>query len=181
MRSRHAKLRSNHISKDSHGDIVKKYCEDLVSMIGIAEEYGVSRVSIWKVLRKNGVDTRKGIASNVETTCTWCGDVVVKKRSYYRSRLHHFCCRDHYYLWLNRSVSPFIKHRHSLRIARRIVEGYFSILSWHVVHHEDCDQMNNSLENLRVFESQADHIRYHRGFDVKPVWDGRVVFLKEAC
>lgn len=34
-----------------------------------------------------------------------------------------------------------------------------------VVHHIDGDKRNNSPENLRIFESQAEHARFHKDLD----------------
>jgi|GEM_PF-1856074 len=172
MKRRWMKRSSNRVSSSSHGDIVKLYSEDMVSMIEIASRYGVTRMAVWKILKKCGVDTSKA-AANVATKCEWCGEGFKLLRCYYRSRLHHFCKPEHYYKWLNRSITPYIKHRYSLKIARKIVEEHFFIEPGQVVHHENRDQTDNSLSNLRVFDSQGDHTRYHRGFDAKPVWDGR--------
>ena len=55
---------------------------------------------------------------------------------------------------------------------RKIVRRHFKLLPGHIVHHENCNEKDNRLENLRVFASIADHNRYHAGFPVEPLWDG---------
>lgn len=41
-----------------------------------------------------------------------------------------------------------------------------------VVHHKDENRLNNSLDNLMVFKTKADHSAYHKGCDI--VLDGDV-------
>ena len=42
-----------------------------------------------------------------------------------------------------------------------------------VVHHHDSDNRNNARQNLAVFLSQSDHMRYHHTGQPDPLWDGR--------
>lgn len=42
-----------------------------------------------------------------------------------------------------------------------------------VVHHVDGNDFNNDIRNLEIYATQGDHLRKHRGFDVKPVWSGK--------
>jgi hypothetical protein len=44
-----------------------------------------------------------------------------------------------------------------------------------VVHHINRNTLDNSLSNLMVFRNSGDHIRFHRGFDVEPLWDGSIL------
>lgn len=47
---------------------------------------------------------------------------------------------------------------------RLVAEGVLGRLleTREVVHHIDGDKANNDPSNLRVFPSQADHVRHHR-------------------
>jgi hypothetical protein len=54
-----------------------------------------------------------------------------------------------------------------------MVGRYFPLERRHVVHHHDGDNTNNALDNLAVFASQAEHMRYHRGGHATPIWDGK--------
>jgi hypothetical protein len=161
------------ISIEQHPHIIKAYTEEHLSMQMIAIKYNVSRMAIRKILIKHKVDTRKGFATQIDCNCTHCGKAIKRVRCQFRQRLNNFCSNTCRYTWLNRKINPFISYRHGLRLARKIIEKHFNILQWHVVHHEDRNEANNSLDNLRVFESQADHVKYHRGFPAIPIWDGR--------
>jgi hypothetical protein len=67
---------------------------------------------------------------------------------------------------------PYVRSRQGQRIARKIVAKLFPLEPGHVVHHEDRNAFNNEPFNLKVFQTQGDHTRYHRGFEVEPLWDG---------
>lgn len=45
-------------------------------------------------------------------------------------------------------------------LGRKLIDG-------EVVHHKDENRLNNSLDNLMVFKSRADHSAYHKGCDIK--------------
>lgn len=64
---------------------------------------------------------------------------------------------------------------YGLLVARRIVRKHFHLRTGNVVHHWDGDETNNSLDNLAVFATQTEHMRYHAGYDTTPIWDGRSV------
>ena len=54
------------------------------------------------------------------------------------------------------------------------------------VHHIDEDKHNNSLDNLMVFKSNADHAAFHKGVDAVQdgdVWycPGKRIYDKEVC
>jgi hypothetical protein len=154
------------------------YRDDLIPMIKIAEHYQVTRAAIHKALKRMQVDTTKATAAHISTTCTHCGKPTIQTRCHFRKSRHAFCCREHFYLWLNRPVTPLLTYRHSLTIARKIISEYFPIQPDHVVHHEDRNEGNNDITNLRVFNNQADHIRYHRGHNIDPIWSGTNPLIK---
>ena len=157
-------------------DIINAYSVLLVPMIQIAKQYAVTRQCIFKILRKSGIDTSKATAAHIAVSCTVCGKETVKVRCQFRNANHHFCSEDCYFAWLKHgNGKPFIVHRHGTRQARDIVSKIFPLRPGHIVHHEDRNQFNNNLENLRVFANQGDHIRYHRGFLSSFLWDGSMV------
>jgi hypothetical protein len=63
-------------------------------------------------------------------------------------------------------------HRNSSRQARAIVSDHFALRPGNIVHHEDRNQYNNELNNLKVFTNSGDHVRHHRGFIVPILWEG---------
>lgn len=105
--------------------------------------------------------------------CSACGKTFARTPRNKRFK-RAFCSPECYY-----SVRRTIKYkpwRQGQRRARAIVSKYFDLRPEYVVHHEDKDNANNDLINLRVFASQADHMAYHHGVTkVVPIWDGRMV------
>lgn len=151
-------------------DIVRAY-EHLERVEDLAKKYGKTRQAIYKILWKAGVDTKK---QRLPVSCTVCGTEVLRTKGRIRKQLHHFCSETCYYAWLKAGNGfPYIQSSHGQRIARLIVSKYFALAASHIVHHENRNSTDNRLENIRVFANQGDHVRYHRGFDVEPIWDGR--------
>ena len=160
-------------------DIIKSYTINLEPMKDIAKRYEVTRQAIHKLLRKEGVKTAKGLNNTrFEVTCIACNKMFIRNRAYIRNHRHIFCSYECYYAFIEANQSRiYNQSRQGQRIARTKVSQFFNLQGSHIVHHEDGNQFNNSLDNLRVFLSQGDHIRYHRwskdGTDVEPIWDGR--------
>lgn len=151
-------------------DIIRAYTEQLTPMIELAAKYGMTRQGIHKMLKLSGVDTtrRKWLVS-----CSTCGEEIERHRCAIRKQLNHFCCNECYYAFLEAgNGNPYISNRHGQRIGRRKVSELFELQEGHIVHHEDRNNLNNQVWNLRVFRNQGDHIRYHRGFTVEPIWNG---------
>jgi hypothetical protein len=142
----------------------------------ISREYSLSRMAIWKILRKLGVDTRIGVATQRDTTCSNCGEEFKLVRSRWRRSKHHFCDSKCYYMWLEVYGSISNPWRQGQRLGRIRVERLWGqkIPEGAVVHHENGDCHDNQEDNLVVFASQADHIKWHRGkaSEVEPLWDG---------
>lgn len=171
------KVKTDAVAKEK---IVTLYRDDLVPMAKIAEMFGVSRTHVWKILNMARVDTTKEGAGRIEVTChCGCGARVMKHRNQVRRNQHLFASRKCFSRWLNRRdpTNPLITRRQGLRIAKKVVSEYFFVSPGMVVHHEDRNQNNNDISNLRVFASQGDHTRYHRGYPANCVFDGR--FTKE--
>lgn len=157
-------------------DVYHSYTVMLEPMISIAKRHQVTRQAVWYCLKRLGAVTDKSSTGHLEVKCTWCKKPVMKRRYSVRNSRHLFCCEHCYYAWLNRkdwSGQKYIASKKGQVEARKIVSGYMLLLPGDVVHHEDRDATNNVLENLRVFNGSGDHVRYHRGFYVEPVWDGR--------
>ena len=65
-------------------DIVTAYSEHLVTMVALAEKYGVTRQGIYKAIKAAGIDTGKN--GGMVVSCSACGkefrtQVVVSKTS----------------------------------------------------------------------------------------------------
>jgi hypothetical protein len=161
-------------------DIVNRYKDNLERMQDLAKEYGITRQGVFKVIKRFGVETSKATtdnpisATNMEVSCSTCGIIFLRHRYRIRSRLHNFCSDACYHAFLEAgNGNPYLPNGYGGRLAREKVSAYFQLQSGHIVHHEDRNQLNNDLSNLRVFACAGDHVRYHRGFDVEPIWDGR--------
>jgi len=140
----------------------------------IADQLGQTRQGIYKVLKRAGIDTAK---QRYPVTCSACGKPVNRHRARIRRQKWHFCDDDCYFGWLAAGGvhgGKLKMDRHHSRMARSKVRDLFpDLLPGNIIHHKDRNQYNNDVSNLCVFASQGDHVRHHRGFDVKPIWDGR--------
>ena len=159
--------------KQNEQKIIKAYAEDLTPIIEIASWFHVSRQAIWKLLRKRGVDTSK--SRRFKIICHWCEKVFYKRACQMRRRNYHYCTTDCYLDYLREVGQPYVENRSGQRRARSVVSMCFDLQPENVVHHEDKDTLNNLPFNLRAFKDQSDHMRYHRGGEATPLWDGRDV------
>lgn len=153
-------------------DIVREYTEQLTPMIELAKRYKMTRQGIHKMLRLYGINTAK--QGGIAVSCYTCNKEIKRYKHHVRKRKHLFCCIECYYAYLQAGASHLTptEQRRGGRRSRIIVNKYFQLEPGHIVHHEDRCSLNTELWNLRVFRNQGDHIRYHRGFDVEPIWSG---------
>ncbi|MEM2946785.1 MAG: AsnC family protein [Candidatus Bathyarchaeia archaeon] len=158
------------LRKISADELVTLYTVHHLTMEQIGEICGVTRQAIWRRLKKMGVKAEDG--EWVKFKCEICGKDVKLRRCEFRYRSPRFCSPDCYFKAIrNPNYKPW---RQGGRIAREVVSKYFDISKYPnaVIHHKDGNNRNNSCSNLVVFASQADHMAYHRGRNVKPLWDG---------
>ena len=111
----------------------------------------------------------------VDRECAWCGDKFKQMRCIARKTLRAYCCADHYYA--SRHNPGYVRSQYRMRLARAVVAQHFKLLPEYVVHHEDGDNHHNDLDNLRVFASQEDHLKYHHAkrtgeYAPLPLWSG---------
>jgi hypothetical protein len=163
------------LTTEQRTEIARAYHDELEPMIKLATRFGVTRVAIWKILRSAGINTTKLIASRIPSTCYYCQKPIIVKRCVYRNRLHNFCNQSCYVAWLNRQnlTNPLISSRQGMRIARKTIAATFDLQPENIVHHEDRNNKNNSPDNLRVFANSGDHVKYHRGFPITPLYIGK--------
>ena len=161
------------LTESEKNEIVRLYVDELAPMIKLAEKYGKTRQGIWKILKVRYVDTTK---RQLKVECKWCEKVFDRTKGRIRSQKYHFCSIDCYYSYMHDIGINYKPNRHGQRISRIKVSKYFELLPGMVVHHEDGDNMNNQIENLKVFANQGDHVRYHRDCgDIEPIWDGLLI------
>ena len=143
--------------------------QELTPMIELATKFNISRQAVYKILKKAGIDTAK---HKIPVSCTTCGKELTRNKFQIRKQKNHFCNQECYTAFLQAGNGfPYIQNRQGQRIARSLVSKHFDLRDSYVVHHENRNCLDNKLKNLKVFATQGDHIRYHRGFDVTPLWD----------
>jgi len=144
---------------------------ELFSLQMIGDVFGVTRQAVRKYLRKAGIDTGK---RKWDAICAQCGGMFKIHRSRLR-RARKVYCSEGCYIESMRNPA-YNESRQGQRVARALVKSTgFLIGPECVVHHVDGDCDNNDIENLIVFGSQADHMRWHRGDRglVEPLWVGK--------
>jgi hypothetical protein len=171
---RKAKKARIRLSAEDKQFIIQEFTQNLIPMIDLAKQFGITRMGVWRILNVAGIDTTK-IAARIPDKCTHCGKDIFVIRCNFRKTLNNFCSSVCYYAYLNRHnlENPLITRRHGMRLARAAVEKTGYILPPDsIVHHEDRNNNNNEISNLKVFSCQGDHVRHHRGFAVVPIWEG---------
>ena len=161
-------------SQINEAEIVERFTVNLEPMISIAASVGVTRQAVWYALHRNGVSTPK--VSMMEVSCTLCGKVFKRTRGRVRKTKQPFCSDVCYWAWLERGKgNSYIDNSRGRKEAVAIICGLFNLRPGHIVHHEDRDETNNEINNLKVFACSGDHVRYHRGFRVPILFDGALI------
>ncbi len=126
----------------------------------IAEYTGgaVTGRSILRYLQKAGINTGK---TKKTVKCRHCDIVFDKVRSVFLRSRQHFCSKSCY--WEHLHNPDYIRSVYGSRMARKAIRGCgYPVISGEIVHHKDGDCNNNEVNNLMVFKSQSDHMRWHR-------------------
>lgn len=147
--------------------IITWYTVDHLTLAEIGRLIGMSKTAVMKRLHKAGITREHGTWAT--KPCAWCS-VEVRRHRRNLSAEQWYCTVEHYYA--SRENPDFQEWRHGGRLARAIVAQHYPIARGHVVHHKDGNQRNNDRSNLMVFASQADHLAYHHGRTIAPLWDG---------
>lgn len=130
---------------------------------------GISAPAVCKILRKLGVPSTAG--THVKLVCPECGKTFTRTRALARATRTPRCSVGCYRA--ARRNPAFVGWRQGMRRARaRVRRAGFPLMDYHVVHHVNGDQRDNTMSNLWVFASHSDHLRYHHGRTVEPLWRG---------
>ena len=152
--------------------VVVLYTVQHLSCAQIAPVAGISKQEVWKILKKQGVNTSKGEggATRVKYECDFCGKSSEITRARWRNSTKHFCNESCYFASIeDPGYHPW---RQGQRLARAIVSQYFTLQEGNVIHHKDGDSRNNDRSNLAVYRSQSDHMNHHRDSKAEAIWDG---------
>ena len=116
-----------------------------------ARRLGCSLITVARRCAKLKLHTRSNGMPGAQN-CRWKGGITRRPDGY---TLKHAPDHPH------RSKGPYV-YLHRLVVEESL--GRY-LAPGEVVHHIDHDPSNNSLRNLLVFQSQADHIKHHRSMD----------------
>lgn len=167
------KVEHRKVSIEQEKEVCRLYAEELYPMTEIGKKYGVTRQGIWKILAKNGVDTKKsGTNARPEVSCHHCGTVFKTWRMRVRKENNLYCSKKCYYEHLACLRTGSVLSRYGMMTARKVVSEYFELKGGMVVHHVDGNDTNNEVSNLVVYATNGDHTRAHRGYPAMPVWVG---------
>ena len=150
-------------------EAIRLWEEEYHSANMIAKAMGFSRMGVIKCLNRNGIDTSK--VNRIRVQCSQCGAPIDRTKARARAVDKPYCWTACYYAAIhNEAYRPW---RHGKRIARKVVGAVFPLAPGNVVHHDDGDNHNNRLDNLMVFASHSEHMRYHRtGGRADPIYMG---------
>lgn len=133
------------------------YIDLVLPIQAIADKCGKTRQRVWQLLKEYGLHNKNRIARK----CIGCGVnfEVVRSRVRIGGGKYHSeqCYHDH------RASLGYDPSRQGQRIGRKVIEDYlgFALPIGFIVHHEDGNQSHNEIENLWVFPSQSEHLKYH--------------------
>ncbi len=161
-------IRKKHLTREQRRAIIEGFEIELRSMIDLAKEYRVCRQNIYRILKNSGVDTTK---RRYPVICYVCDAKLSRTKGRIKQLSRHFCSLGCYHAFLQAGGTG-VDNRYGRKIARHKVGKVFDLQPKYVVHHLDRDNNNNLLSNLVVFKDQGDHVRYHRDFEIKPIWEG---------
>lgn len=173
--------------------LIKLYIDEQKSMHRIADELGVSITTIFNYLKKYGIETRskkdtftfKGKKQSEEVIDiirrTHKGKVLSKDTKEKISKSHkgvnrtnnkwnaHVKNREDGYIQVYKPEHPYankdgyvMEHR---LVMEEVLERY--IKENEVIHHINRNRKDNRPENLMIFSSISDHMRYHGYFRKK--------------
>jgi hypothetical protein len=161
------------LTREEQKAIIERYSIKLERMEDIAKTYGKTRECIWKMLVRKGVDTSK--AQRIKRQCRVCGIDIYRRRGRARETEYSYCSADCYHTYLETLGEDYKPNSYYARKSREEVAKHFvdyDPKKGHTTHHVDKDVSHWHLKNLEVYASQGDHLKMHRGQDIKPIWRG---------
>jgi hypothetical protein len=152
-------------------DLVVMFTVQHLTLREIAAKFKgkITHAGISKRLHLAGIEAKKGTWAQVH--CELCGKEFDLSRSRWKRSERHYCSDACYFAI--RENPNYVPWRYGQMLARAIVGQHFRLEGEMVVHHEDGNNRNNDLGNLRVFLNQAEHMKYHHKHKAVLLWDGR--------
>jgi hypothetical protein len=138
------------------------YLNQHLTMKEIGHIFGVTRQAVYKTFKHYDIPTVT--AERFSVPCDYCNKEFETTRKVWKSSMTHYCSQGCYHAHRS-SITPFEgrPNKHGMRIARKVMEIHLKrpLKDGEVVHHEDKDNTNNHIDNLILFVSQSEHLRYH--------------------
>lgn len=162
--------KQTNLTKD---ELVDLYLVKHLTMEEIARPFKVTRQCIFKALKRYGIDTTR--AERFEATCDHCGKLYSITRSRFNKQRTHYCSDTCYYTHKASILPGRTENRHAKRIARAVMENHLKrpLVGSECVHHIDGDQLNNHIDNLMLFASHSEHLRFHHQMRIVKALEGR--------
>lgn len=133
----------------------------------LARMYGVTQSLVHEVVKRSGLTRTNAPAE--DRTCDECG-TSFQVTGHRKLTKKSFCSKACY--WKHLYNPDYQRSVYGTRLSREKVRKVFNLGEFNVVHHVDFDNGNTALDNLWVFATQEEHMRYHRGGDAAPIWKG---------
>jgi len=154
-----------------HSVIPKEELEDLylikhLTLAEIGKIYGKSRQRIWQLIKIAGIVT--DTAERFFVQCPQCNVEFETTRKRFRNTALRYCSPNCYHTH-RASCSSYNPSRTGQRQAKAIMEAHLgrSLHGKETIHHLDGDCKNNNIDNLILFASHAEHMRYHHQIRIK--------------
>lgn len=155
-------MNQKQLTQKERSEIIFAFTKELAQITKLSKQYKVSRQAIYKLLKKNGIDTTS--SGTITVKCDTCGAEISRHRCRVRKQQNHFCDQN--------CQTSFLAARIGRQtMARLKVSEYFKLGPGNIIHFDDGNDWNTNIYNLAVFESQYDHILYHHNKSTMPIWE----------
>ena len=136
------------------------YLDKNMSINEIARRINRTRARVWQILKEYGLHIK--YRKQMDSVCAYCNKSFKVWLSVVNNGRGKYCCNEHYYEH-KRAVSDYQPHRQGQRTARKRIEDWLGHkLPGHcIIHHEDGNHDHNEFNNIFVFPSHSDHLKYH--------------------
>lgn len=149
-----------------HSEISKVQLEELYlkhhwTLAEIGVHFGKTRQRIWQLIHRYDIDTTQ--AERFKTTCPVCEKDFETTRRRYRAVALRYCSQSCYHAHRLTTSSYKGEDRTGQRLARAVMEKHLGrpLVKNEEVHHLDGNCLNNEIDNIMLFASHSEHVRYH--------------------
>lgn len=154
-----------------HSIIPQKELEDLylnkhLTLAEIAKVYGKSRQRIWQLIKLSGISTQT--AERFKLHCPQCDREFETTRKRFRTTSLRYCSSECYQAH-RLACSSYNPTRTGQRHSKAVIEAHLGrpLQGKETIHHLDGNCDNNNVDNLVLFASHAEHIRYHHQIRIR--------------